>query len=167
MAKKQKSFADKASGSNDKDAVYVKYVNSVKSEKTGHWRFNEQIVKTRKGESLDVALKRLNEAANLVDIDLSEFETTSESAVKAEKQEETVKAEKQEETVKAEKQEETVKAEKQEETVKAENQEETVKAENQEEVVKAEKAKKEDKKYLETTFSLSSFNIKSYHAQKW
>ena len=121
MAKKQKSFADKASGSNDKDAVYVKYVNSVKSEKTGHWRFNEQIVKTRKGESLDVALKRLNEAANLVDIDLSEFETTSESAVKAEKQEETVKAEKQEETVKAEKQEETVKAEKQEETVKAEN----------------------------------------------
>ena len=80
MAKKQKSFADKASGSNDKDAVYVKYVNSVKSEKTGHWRFNEQIVKTRKGESLDVALKRLNEAANLVDIDLSEFETTSESA---------------------------------------------------------------------------------------
>ena len=114
MAKKQKSFADKASGSNDKDAVYVKYVNSVKSEKTGHWRFNEQIVKTRKGESLDVALKRLNEAANLVDIDLSEFETTSESAVKAEKQEETVKAEK-EATVKAEKQEETVKAEKQEE----------------------------------------------------
>jgi hypothetical protein len=102
MAKKQKSFADKASGSSNKDAVYVKYVNSVRSEKTGHWRFNEQIVKTRKGESLDVALKRLNEAANLVDIDLSEFETTSESAVKAEKQEETVKAEKQEETAKAE-----------------------------------------------------------------
>ena len=112
MAKKQKSFADKASGSDDKDAVYVKYVNSVKSEKTGHWRFNEQIVKTRKGESLDVALKRLNEAANLVDIDLSEFETASESAVKAEKQEEAVKAEKQEEVVKAEKQEEAVKAEK-------------------------------------------------------
>ena len=120
MAKKQKSFADKASGSNDKDAVYVKYVNSVKSEKTGHWRFNEQIVKTRKGESLDVALKRLNEAANLVDIDLSEFETASESDVKAEKQEETVKAEKQEETAKAEKQKGTAKAEKQEEAVKAE-----------------------------------------------
>ena len=120
MAKKQKSFADKASGSNDKDAVYVKYVNSVKSEKTGHWRFNEQIVKTRKGESLDVALKRLNEAANLVDIDLSEFETTSESAVKVEKQEETVKVEKQEETVKVENQEETVKAEKQEEVIEAE-----------------------------------------------
>ena len=103
MAKKQKSFADKASGSNDKDAVYVKYVNSVKSEKTGHWRFNEQIVKTRKGESLDVALKRLNEAANLVDIDLSEFETPSESDVNAEKQEESSEAEKQEESAKAEK----------------------------------------------------------------
>ena len=103
MAKKQKSFADKTSGSNDKDAVYVKYVNSVRSEKTGHWRFNEQIVKTRKGESLDVALKRLNEAANLVDIDLSEFETTSESGKKSEKQEETVKAEQQEKVVEADK----------------------------------------------------------------
>ena len=73
MAKKQKSFADKAAGSNDKDFVYIKYVNSVKSDKTGHWRFNEQMIRTKKGESLDVALKRLDEAANLSDIDLSEF----------------------------------------------------------------------------------------------
>ena len=73
MAKKQKSFADKAAGSSDKDSVYIKYVNSVKSDKTGHWRFNEQMIKTKKGESLDVALKRLDEAANLSDIDLSEF----------------------------------------------------------------------------------------------
>ena len=73
MAKKQKSFADKAAGSTDKDAVYVKYVNSVRSKKTGHWRFNEQMVKTKKGESLDVALKRLDEAANLSDIDLTKF----------------------------------------------------------------------------------------------
>jgi len=73
MAKKQKSFADKAAGSGDKDAVYVKYVNSVRSKKTGHWRFNEQMVKTKKGESLDVALKRLDEAANLSDIDLTKF----------------------------------------------------------------------------------------------
>ena len=73
MAKKQKSFADKAAGSADKDAVYVKYVNSVRSKKTGHWRFNEQMVKTKKGESLDVALKRLDEAANLSDIDLTKF----------------------------------------------------------------------------------------------
>lgn len=76
MAKKQKSFADKAAGSKEKDAVYVKYVKSVRSEKTGQWRFNEQMVRTKKGEQFDVALKRMDEVANLVDIDLSEFEIT-------------------------------------------------------------------------------------------
>ncbi len=74
MAKKQKSFADKATGSKEKEAVYVKYVKSVKSEKTGQWRFNEQMVRSKKGEQLDVALKRMDEVANLVDIDLSQFE---------------------------------------------------------------------------------------------
>ena len=75
MAKKQKSFADKASGRGaDADAVMVKYVKSVKSEKTGFWRFNEQMVKLRDGEDLNAALKRLDEASNLVDIDLSAFE---------------------------------------------------------------------------------------------
>ena len=74
MAKIQKSFADKAAGSKEKEAVYVKYVKSVKSEKTGQWRFNEQMVRSKKGEQLDVALKRMDEVANLVDIDLSEFE---------------------------------------------------------------------------------------------
>ena len=74
MAKKQKSFADKAAGSKEKEAVYVKYVKSVKSEKTGQWRFNEKMVRTKKGEQLDVALKRMDEVANLVDIDLSQFE---------------------------------------------------------------------------------------------
>ena len=77
MAKKQKSFADKASGRGaDADAVMVKYVKSVKSEKTGFWRFNEQMVKLRDGEDLNAALKRLDEASNLVDIDLSVFEAT-------------------------------------------------------------------------------------------
>ena len=62
MAKKQKSFADKASGrSAEENAVMVKYVKSVKSEKTGFWRFNEQMVKLRDGENLDAALKRMNE----------------------------------------------------------------------------------------------------------
>ena len=75
MAKKQKSFADKASGRGaDADAVMVKYVKSVKSEKTGFWRFNEQMVKLHDGEDLNAALKRLDEASNLVDIDLSAFE---------------------------------------------------------------------------------------------
>jgi len=73
MAKKQQSFADKAAGSKDKESIYVKYVKSVKSEKTGQWRFNEQMVRSKKGEGLDVALKRMDEVANLVDIDLSKF----------------------------------------------------------------------------------------------
>ena len=71
MAKKQKSFADKAAGNTSGDSVYVKYVKSVQSEETGRWRFNEQIVRMNKGEQLDAALKMIDEAANLVDIDLS------------------------------------------------------------------------------------------------
>ena len=73
MAKKQKSFADKASGNQNKDSVFVKYVKSTKSEETGGWRFNEQIVQMQKGEELDSALRRLDEVAKLVDIDLSQF----------------------------------------------------------------------------------------------
>ena len=78
MAKKQKSFADKASGrGSDADAVMVKYVKSVKSEKTGFWRYNEQMVKLRDGEDLNAALKRIDEVTNLVDIDLSPFEVST------------------------------------------------------------------------------------------
>ena len=78
MAKKQKSFADKASGRGaEENAVMVKYVKSVKSEKTGFWRFNEQMVKLRDGENLDAALKRMNEAENLIDIDLSNFDSNN------------------------------------------------------------------------------------------
>tara|TARA_A100001015_G_scaffold318674_1_gene439255 strand:+ start:3199 stop:3585 length:387 start_codon:yes stop_codon:yes gene_type:complete len=79
MAKKQKSFADKAAGNTGGDSVFVKYVKSVQSEQTGRWRFNEQMVRMNKGEQLDAALKRMDEVANLVDIDLSEF-TKSEEA---------------------------------------------------------------------------------------
>ena len=78
MAKKQKSFADKAAGNASGDSVYVKHVKSVQSEETGRWRFNEQIVRMNKGEQLDAALKRMDEAANLVDIDLSEFASSVE-----------------------------------------------------------------------------------------
>ena len=73
MAKKQKSFADKAAGNTSGDSVYVKYVKSLQSEETGRWRFNEQMIRMNKGEQLDAALKRMDEVANLVDIDLSEF----------------------------------------------------------------------------------------------
>jgi hypothetical protein len=84
MAKKQKSFADKASGNKNADSVFIKYVKSVRSEKTGQWRFNEQIVRTSKGEQLDVALKRMDEVANLVDIDLSQFTSAEDSSTKEE-----------------------------------------------------------------------------------
>ena len=69
MAKKQKSFADKASGNKNKDSVFVKYVKSTQSEETGGWRFNEQIIQMNKGEQLDAALKRLDEVAKVVCLD--------------------------------------------------------------------------------------------------
>tara|TARA_Y100000768_G_scaffold374125_1_gene343545 strand:- start:68 stop:412 length:345 start_codon:yes stop_codon:yes gene_type:complete len=83
MAKKQKSFADKAAGNASGDSVYVKHVKSVQSEETGRWRFNEQMVRMNKGEQLDAALKRMDEAANLVDIDLSEFVSSGEERTNA------------------------------------------------------------------------------------
>ena len=89
MAKKQKSFADKAAGNASGDSVYVKYVKSVQSEETGRWRFNEQIVRMNKSEQLDAALKRMDEAANLVDIDLSEFVSSVEDKADALPKEET------------------------------------------------------------------------------
>ena len=79
MAKKQKSFADKTSGNQNNDSVFVKYVKSTQSEETGGWRFNEQIVQMQKGEQLDTALKRLDEVAKLVDIDLSQFSNSKEN----------------------------------------------------------------------------------------
>ena len=74
MAKKQLSFAEKAAKKNKKsDIKYVKYVNSVRSEKSGQWRFNERIIGLDGGESLDVALKRIEEENNLLNIDLSDL----------------------------------------------------------------------------------------------
>ena len=94
MAKKQKSFADKASGNKNKDSVFVKYVKSIQSEETGGWRFNEQIVQMQKGEQLAVALKRMDEVASLVDIDLSQFSNSKKNDdKKADLKEEVVQVE--------------------------------------------------------------------------
>ena len=74
MAKKQTSFADKAARlGKDSEATYAKYIKSVRSEKTGKWRFNEQMIRIDKGETLEATLKRMDEVANLVDIDLTQF----------------------------------------------------------------------------------------------
>ena len=80
MAKKQKSFADKASGNKNKDSVFVKYVKSIQSKETGGWRFNEQIIQMQKGEQLADALKRIDEVADLVDIDLSQFSNSEKNS---------------------------------------------------------------------------------------
>ena len=90
MAKKQKSFADKASGNKNKDSVFVKYVKSIQSEETGGWRFNEQIIQMQKGEQLAAALKRMDQVANLVDIDLSQFSNSKKNDENVEAKEELV-----------------------------------------------------------------------------
>ena len=74
MAKKQLSFAEKAAKKNTKsDRKYVKYVKSVRSEKTRQWRFNERMIGLNGGESLDVALKRIEEENNLLNIELPDL----------------------------------------------------------------------------------------------
>ena len=63
---------------------------------TGGWRFNEQIIQMQKGEQLSAALKRMDEVANLVDIDLSQFsnaEKIDDEKLELKKEEEVVLAE--------------------------------------------------------------------------
>lgn len=71
MAKKQKSFAEKAVKHDTKEMVHVKFVKSVASNKEGYWRFNESMISMEKGESLETTLKRLDAEANLADIEMS------------------------------------------------------------------------------------------------
>ena len=70
MAKKQKSFAEKASSKGEKDLVHVKFVKSVPSEREGSWRFNESMITMEKGQNLDAKLKEIEDEAKLVDIDM-------------------------------------------------------------------------------------------------
>ena len=70
MAKKQKSFAEKASSTGGKDLVHVKFVKSVPSEREGFWRFNESMITMEKGQNLDAKLKEIEDEAKLVDIDM-------------------------------------------------------------------------------------------------
>ena len=67
---KQQSFAEKAAKKKKKDlSTYVKYIKSVKSDKTGYWRFNEQMIEVKEGENLDGALKRIDEVTQVFDIE--------------------------------------------------------------------------------------------------
>ena len=44
MAKKQLSFAEKAAKKKGKGLKSVKFIKSILSEKSGHWRFKEKMV---------------------------------------------------------------------------------------------------------------------------
>ena len=82
MAKKQKSFAEKASSKGAKDLVHVKFVKSVPSERDGFWRFNESMISMEKGQNLDAKLKEIEDEAKLVDIDMpSENDEQTDSEV--------------------------------------------------------------------------------------
>ena len=97
------SFADKSKGKKKINKTFVKYVKSIKSEKTGHWRFNEQMVALKSGENLDGAIKRLEEESFALDLDLSNIETAVEETIEAQNEqvetEATVVADEVEETV--------------------------------------------------------------------
>ena len=85
MARKTVGFAGKAKGKDHVDVKFVKYVKSVRSEKTGSWRFNETIIRLAGGETLDAALKRQNEEALALDIEMPTFdEPAAEKVVEAE-----------------------------------------------------------------------------------
>ena len=76
---KQQSFADKATKKKKKDlSTYVKYIKSVKSEKTGHWRFNEQMIQVKEGENLDGALKRMDELNQVLEMEMPVVESAAE-----------------------------------------------------------------------------------------
>ncbi len=84
MAKKQISFAEKAAKKQGKqDWKFVKYVKSVISEKTGHWRFKENMIRLEGGENLDAALKRMESAADHLQADIQEMTEEVQAAVDA------------------------------------------------------------------------------------
>lgn len=68
---KQLSFAEKVAKKKKKNlSTYIKYIKSVQSEKTGYWRFNEQMIQVKEGENLDGALKRMEEEAPAIDMEM-------------------------------------------------------------------------------------------------
>ena len=68
---KQLSFAEKVAKKKKKNlSTYIKYIKSVQSEKTGYWRFNEQMIQVKEGENLDGALKRMEEEAQAIDMEI-------------------------------------------------------------------------------------------------
>jgi len=97
MAKKQMSFAEKASKhKSNKDWKTVKYVKSERSDKTGSWRFNESFIQLASNENLDQALSRMEQEIKDLAKEMATIESTSaEKEIKKEvKTEEVVTSEK-------------------------------------------------------------------------
>ncbi len=92
MAKKQKSFAEKATKHGGKDLVHVKFVKSVPSDREGFWRFNESMISMEKGQNLDAALKQIEDDANLADIEMPAVEAEVTEAPFEEQVEEAVES---------------------------------------------------------------------------
>ena len=75
---KQLSFAEKVAKKKKKNlSTYIKYIKSVQSEKTGYWRFNEQMIQVKEGENLDGALKRMEEEAQTLDMEMPDDESAA------------------------------------------------------------------------------------------
>ena len=82
MAKKQMSFAEKATRhKSKKDWKTVQYVKSERSEKTGSWRFNENFIQLASNENLDQALTRMEQEVKALAEEMASIE---ESTVKVE-----------------------------------------------------------------------------------
>ncbi|NQU27038.1 MAG: hypothetical protein HQ528_01980 [Candidatus Marinimicrobia bacterium] len=65
MAKKVGGFAQKhGRGREKREFTLVKYVKSVRSEKSGFYRFQDQILKINDGETVEAALKRTHRELN-------------------------------------------------------------------------------------------------------
>ena len=78
MAKKQMSFAEKASKhKSSKDWKTVKYVKSERSDKTGSWRFNESFIQLASNENLDQALSRMEQEIKDLAKEMATIESTS------------------------------------------------------------------------------------------
>ena len=76
---KQLSFAEKVAKKKKKNlSTYIKYIKSVQSEKTGYWRFNEQMIQVKEGENLDGALKRMEEETQTLDMEMPDDESAAE-----------------------------------------------------------------------------------------
>ena len=75
---KQLSFAEKVAKKKKKNpSTYIKYIKSVQSEKTGYWRFNEQMIQVKEGENLDGALKRMEEETQTLDMEMPDDESAA------------------------------------------------------------------------------------------